>query len=104
METLTAKEIAEKMGLNVEIVRRKLKSGEIKGKRDVRGSSKWLVTKENFLEYTGGIEELVLIDKFAKSVHRCIRTIRDKILNGELRGIKLGGRWYVDSEEINKFV
>lgn len=99
-DILTVIEIAEMLKCNINIIRKKLREGKLKGKRQC---GEWLVSKENFLEYTGGIEKPVPIKEFAKMVRKCEKSIRDKVISGELRGIKLG-KWYVDYEELNKFI
>lgn len=96
------KEIAEILDCNIDVIRRRLQNGEIVGKRTTRRGG-WLVTEENFLKYTQGIENPITISKFAKMVRKCAKTIRDKVIRGELRGVKLG-RWYVDGNELNKFI
>lgn len=96
------KEIAEILGCNVDVIRRRLKNGEIRGKRTTRRGG-WLVREEDWLEYTKGIEKPVEVSVFAKIVRKCTKTIRDKVINGELRGVKLG-RWYVDERELSKFI
>lgn len=99
-EIYTVSEIAEKLKCNINIIRKKLREGELKGKRQC---GEWLISEENFLEYTGGIKNPILVKDFAKLVRKCEKSIRDKVISGEIKGIKLG-KWYVDYEEINKFI
>lgn len=96
----TVPELAVKLKCNIDMIRKKLREGELKGKRQ---KGEWLVTEESFLEYTQGIENPVPIKEFAKMVRKCEKCIRDKVISGEIKGVKLG-KWYVDSEEIKKFI
>ena len=97
-----AKEIAEILDCNIDVIRRRLRDGEIKGKRTTKRGG-WLVTEESFLEYTNGISRPITITAFAKMVRKCEKTIRDKVISGQLKGVKLG-KWYVDENEMKKFV
>ena len=100
MEVYTATEIAEKLKCNKDIVKQRLREGKIKGKKQ---SGEWLITEENFLLYTNGIKEPIHVKEFAKIVRKNEKTIRDKIIRGEIRGVKCGV-WYVDKRELNKFI
>lgn len=99
-EVYTVPEMAEKLKCNIDIIRKKLREGVLKGKRQ-RGE--WLISEENFLEYTNGIANPIPVKDFAILVRKCEKSIRDKVISGEIRGVKLG-KWYVDYEEIHKFI
>ena len=100
VDVYTVSELAEMLNCNIDIIRKKLREGKLKGKRQC---GEWLVSKENFLEYTGGIEKPVPVKDFATLVRKCEKSIRDKVISGEIKGVKLG-KWYVDYEEIHKFI
>ena len=95
MKIYTVSEIAEKLKCNKVMIMSRLQKGIIKGE--------WLITEENLLEYTKGIEEPMLVKEFAEIVRKNVKTIRDKVISGELRGVKCGN-WYVDKNELNKFI
>ena len=100
MKIYTVSEIAEKLKCNKVMIMSKLQKGIIKGKKQ---KGEWLITEENLLEYTKGIEEPMLVKEFAEIVRKNVKTIRDKVISGELRGVKCGN-WYVDKNELNKFI
>ena len=92
--------LAEKLKCNKVIIMTRLQKGIIRGKKQ---KGEWLITEENLLEYTKGIEEPMLVKEFAEIVRKNVKTIRDKVISGELRGVKCGN-WYVDKRELNKFI
>lgn len=96
----TVKETAKKLNCNETVLMSKLAKGEIKGKKQL-GS--WLISEESLLEYTKGIEEPMTIKEFAKTVRKCDKCIRDNVRSGNLKGAKIGGKWYVDKKELEKF-
>ena len=100
MKIYTVSEIAEKLKCNKVMIMSRLQKGIIKGKKQ---KGEWLITEENLLEYTKGIEEPMLVKEFAEIVRKNVKTIRDKVISGELRGVKCGN-WYVDKNELNKFI
>ena len=75
-EVYTVPEMAEKLKCNIDIIRKKLREGVLKGKRQ-RGE--WLISEENFLEYTNGIANPIPVKDFATLVRKCEKSIRDKV-------------------------
>lgn len=100
MKVYTATEISEILEQNITVIRRKLQHGIIKGGKQ---KGEWLVSEENFMKYTQGIKHPVEASKFAKMVKKHPQTIKNKLVTGELKGVKLG-KWYVEYDEIKKFI
>ena len=78
MKIYTVSEIAEKLKCNKVMIMSRLKKGIIKGKKQ---KGEWLITEENLLEYTKGIEEPMLVKEFAEIVRKNVKTIRDKVIS-----------------------
>lgn len=97
----TVKEVAEKLNCNEVKLLEKIKLGKLKAKK---GLGTWLISEENYLEYTQGIEEPISVKDFAKMVRKCTKCIRDNVIAGKIKGVKIGGKWYVDKKELDRFI